>query len=60
MDVPRNEHHRRHLHEVSNRRLIHSSFLIFYPNSKQLNRDHYLVKESDSEAGCLHWRARQN
>ena len=28
--------------------------------SKQLNRGHYLVKESDSKAGSLHWRARQN
>ena len=31
MDVPRNEHHRRHLHEVSNRRLIQSFPLIFIP-----------------------------
>ena len=31
MDVPRNEHRRRHLHEVSNRRLIQGFPLIFIP-----------------------------
>lgn len=31
MDVPRNEHRSRHLHEVSNRRLIQSFPLIFIP-----------------------------